>query len=359
MDIETLTASFAIPRNPTDKYADTPAGSPFHSETQLPKIGDRTGSASIKSYRSLAMLHRGLLALHRPGRGAALGRACWASSRSASSLRDRLLPKLPKGYWLPTIAVGCFTIVSSGALFDLAIRWISRREEDSDEWVEDWDEQLLEDGGFPEDIAAALAAGRGLRQSYDHVGTRHVFFVRHAQPGDGEPLTSLGIRQAEATAQRLQSQIVNLKRKVIFHSPAPEAKATADIIQKTLGKVRTKESPLLAEGIPVVPSPAPEQLQEIPHEVLASDGARAEGALRTHVWRPAGGPDASAEVVIGHGNLIRYLVCRALQLSPLVWSRFAAGHSTISWIEIRSDGAVLLREFGSAGHLPQELQSYR
>ncbi|OLQ09481.1 hypothetical protein AK812_SmicGene6915 [Symbiodinium microadriaticum] len=138
------------------------------------------------------MLHRGLQALRRPGRGVTLGRTWWSPSRSASSLRDRLLPKLPKGYWLPTIAVGCFTIVSSGALFDLAIRWISRREEDSDEWMEDWDEQLLEDGGFPEDIAAALAAGRGLRQIHENVGTRHVFFIRHAQPGDGELAAQLG-----------------------------------------------------------------------------------------------------------------------------------------------------------------------
>ncbi|CAE7749468.1 pgam5 [Symbiodinium microadriaticum] len=255
------------------------------------------------------MLHRGLQALRRPGRGVTLGRTWWSPSRSASSLRDRLLPKLPKGYWLPTIAVGCFTIVSSGALFDLAIRWISRREEDSDEWMEDWDEQLLEDGGFPEDIAAALAAGRGLRQIHENVGTRHVFFIRHAQPGDGEPLTPLGRRQAEATAQRLQSQIANCKRKVIFHSPAPEAKATAEIIQKALGKVRTKESPLLAEGIPVVArqgvetdnpqvsgltvavltageQAAQEGNREVSSwEVLTSDGARAEGALRTHVVR--------------------------------------------------------------------------
>ncbi|CAE7205318.1 pgam5 [Symbiodinium pilosum] len=154
-------------------------------------------------------------------------------------------------------------------------------------------------------------------------------------------------------------QIGNLKRKVIFHSPAPEAKATAEAIQKALGKVRTKESPLLAEGIPMVPSPAPEQLETIPAEILANDGARAEGALRTHVWQPSGGVDTTAEVVVGHGNSIRYMLCRALQLSPAVWSRFAAGHCTISWIEIRSDGAVVLREFGGAGHLPQELQSYR
>ncbi|OLQ09480.1 hypothetical protein AK812_SmicGene6916 [Symbiodinium microadriaticum] len=48
-----------------------------------------------------------------------------------------------------------------------------------------------------------------------------------------------------------------------------------------------------------------------------------------------------------------------LLLLLLVWSRFAANHSTISWIEIRSDGAVLLREFAAAAAAAAELQSYR
>ena len=62
---------------------------------------------------------------------------------------------------------------------------------------------------------------------------------------------------------------------------------------------------------------------------------------------------------------------RALQLNPHAWARLAANHATVSWLEVQSDGLaprpivsrrpfleVKLREFGSSGHLPVELQTY-
>mmetsp|Transcript_59238 Transcript_59238/g.183988 ORF Transcript_59238/g.183988 Transcript_59238/m.183988 type:complete len:110 (-) Transcript_59238:19-348(-) len=87
---------------------------------------------------------------------------------------------------------------------------------------------------------------------------------------------------------------------------------------------------------------------------------RAEGALRALLWRPSGSrPDeASVEIVVSHGNLIRYLVCRALQLPPTAWSRLAAFHCAVTWIDVDSEGGVALREFGGVGHLPPELMTY-
>ncbi|CAL1132693.1 unnamed protein product [Cladocopium goreaui] len=256
------------------------------------------------------------------------------------------------------IAVGCLAAVSAGAIYDLTSRWVGRQ--DDEEWLEDWEEELADEAGVPPEIAASFVVARELRQASDPlVGTRHLIFVRHGQPSDGvEQLSEIGLQQAELTAVRLATQIKDVKYKVIFHSSAEEAKATAKIIKKSLGKVALKESPLLAEGVPLVPSPAPEVLRELPAEALVGDMSRAEGALRTHLWRPAGGPESSAEVIVAHGNVIRYVICRALQLNPSAWSRFAAGHATISWLEIQSDGLVKLREFGGSGHLPLDIRTY-
>lgn len=77
-------------------------------------------------------------------------------------------------------------------------------------------------------------------------------------------------------------------------------------------QVGFKESLLLSEGVPSVPSPAP---TELPAEEILSHMARAEGALRTHLWCPPGGPESSAEVIVTHGNLIRYLICSQLIIS--------------------------------------------
>ncbi|CAJ1375093.1 unnamed protein product [Effrenium voratum] len=291
----------------------------------------------------------------------ALGRAVAFPGRRGWSLSQRYsstgVTSQITGKRLASVAVGCLAFVSAGAVYDLMSQWVSKRIEE--EWAEDWDEELADEEGAPKEMAAAFALARSLRYQRSNVGTRHLLFVRHAQPGEEAELSPLGLQQAELAAQRIFSQVGLSKYKVIFHAPSAEAKATADVIQKRLGKVLAKESDLLVEGVPMVPDPAPEQLQQLPKDVLFKDMVRAEGALRTHLWRPAGGPESTAEIVVGHGNQMRYVLCRALQLNPNVWSRFAAGHATVSWLEISSDGSVLLREFGGSGHLPPELRTYR
>eukprot|EP00930_Biecheleria_cincta_P085330 TRINITY_DN74723_c0_g1_i1.p1 TRINITY_DN74723_c0_g1~~TRINITY_DN74723_c0_g1_i1.p1 ORF type:complete len:314 (-),score=58.32 TRINITY_DN74723_c0_g1_i1:59-1000(-) len=288
-----------------------------------------------------------------------------SSRRLASSFVERAL-RAPKGYFMPRIAVGTLAAVSAGAAFDLLLRWVSKppaeyMDGEDWSWVSDWDKQLEADaaGELPPQTAAAIAAAEKICRAADRsVGRRHLIFVRHAQPGDGKPLSVLGERQAELTAARLAKQFG--PEAVVFHSGAAEAKATAETIGRVLGKAKVKESPLLREGIPLVPSPSPEGLESLPEEELFCDAARAEGALRAHLWRPTGQqPEkTSVEVVVGHGNMIRYLVCRCLQLPPTAWSRMAANHGTVSWLEIGSDGSVLLREFGSAGHLSKDLLTY-
>ncbi|CAK9103905.1 unnamed protein product, partial [Durusdinium trenchii] len=123
---------------------------------------------------------------------------------------------------------------------------------------QDWEERLAEQQSSSGEFGAVSVLGMELRQgNHKDVGTRHLVFVRHAQPGHGEPLSDVGLQQAELLAQRLSVQTSDAKYKVVFHSPAPEAKATAKILKQCFGKVKMKESSLLAEDVPMVPSPAP------------------------------------------------------------------------------------------------------
>ncbi|CAK9075691.1 unnamed protein product [Durusdinium trenchii] len=194
------------------------------------------------------------------------------------------------------VAVGCLAAVSAGAVYDLTSQWLSQK--DDEEWIEDWEERLAEQQSSSGEFGAVSVLGMELRQeNHKDVGTRHLVFVRHAQPGHGEPLSDVGLQQAELLAQRLSVQTSDAKYKVVFHSPAPEAKATAKILKQCFGKVKMKESSLLAEDVPMVPSPAPEALLQLSPEAVLNDLARAEGALRTHLWRPTGGPHSSVEAV--------------------------------------------------------------
>ena len=55
---------------------------------------------------------------------------------------------------------------------------------------------------------------------------------------------------------------------------------------------------------------------------------------------------------VTHANVIRYFVCRALQLPPEAWLRMSLHNGSITWLSIRPDGLVFVRELGDTGHMP-------
>lgn len=277
---------------------------------------------------------------------------------------------------MPRIAVGATSVIGSVALYELLSRSLGSQEfapvVDVGAWDAAWDRGAM--ASSSEESGNAVAQ---LRSGADaQVARRHVVFVRHAQPaghGGGKAarnseLTATGTKQAELTGQRLKQVFDEVS--AVYHSGSKEAKATAEVIHRVLVEGVSKdqapvlvESQLLAEGIPTRPSPAPAALGDVSEAELKADGVRAEEAFRALIWRPQGKGEeqqglATVEVVVGHGNVIRYLLCRALQCPSSGWSRLAANHCTISWLDIGCDGIVALREFGGSGHLPPDLITY-
>ena len=60
------------------------------------------------------------------------------------------------------------------------------------------------------------------------------------------------------------------------------------------------------------------------------------------------------EVIVCHMNVIRYFVCRALQLPPEAWLRMRGDNCGLTEIIIYDDGRVSLGRFGDQGHLTIE-----
>lgn len=63
-------------------------------------------------------------------------------------------------------------------------------------------------------------------------------------------------------------------------------------------------------------------------------------------------------ILVCHGNVIRYMVMRALQLPGCAWLRWATYNAGITWISIDAKGYVSCREFGNVGHLPADMITY-
>jgi serine/threonine-protein phosphatase PGAM5 len=129
------------------------------------------------------------------------------------------------------------------------------------------------------------------------------------------------------------------------------ARETAQIIAASLPGIPMESTDLIREGAPIPPEPPVASWR--PGAQYFEDGARIEAAFRRFIHRAD--PDQekdSYEIIVCHANVIRYFVCRALQLPPEAWLRMSLHHSSITWLTIRPNGLVSLRTLGDSGHIP-------
>jgi serine/threonine-protein phosphatase PGAM5 len=60
------------------------------------------------------------------------------------------------------------------------------------------------------------------------------------------------------------------------------------------------------------------------------------------------------EIIVCHGNVIRYFFMRALQLPPEAWLRLCTFNCSLTYFTIRSGGGVSCRMLGDIGHLDMD-----
>lgn len=190
------------------------------------------------------------------------------------------------------------------------------------------------------------------------MGKRILHLVRHGQYSrDPEQLTALGLAQAECLAARLAEEPIA----TIHTSVLPRAQQTSEVLKRVLPKVSLRKSKLLVEGIPCTPrwKDVPErlagQLAARPLEEWAKEVERVEESFRTFVR--ATREQERVEVLVFHGNWIRALACRALDLPLGAWWDLDIQHCSITTIEVRPNRIVLVR-FNETGHLPKQMRTY-
>lgn len=209
---------------------------------------------------------------------------------------------------------------------------------------------------------------------------RIIVLVRHGQYNDkGQDdseryLTDLGREQADLTGKRLaemykhyQSKMAldenenQLKLNVSFiQSTMSRATETAQIILKHFPGTTATNCDLIREGAPCEPIPAISPLLWNPSpQAFFEDGARIEAGFRKHIHRAE--PDQkndSLEIIVCHANVIRYFVCRALQLPPEAWLRFSLHNGSFTVMSIQPNGRVSVSILGEAGHFPVEKMTF-
>lgn len=249
-----------------------------------------------------------------------------------------------------------------------------------------------------------------------HGVTRHIILIRHGQYDERHPddhkrvLTPLGRKQAELTGKRLAEMIQGINEqfgpchvKVLRVSDMARAKETAEIIAKELPDwvERAEPDALLNEGRPCHTIPGGRVSQKV-IEKTDQGHKRIEEAFRKYFYRAdlplcdkgeekkeedvsnvdkredhaltasdekkdslQGSskelefhPQHEFEIIVCHANVIRYFLCRALQLPPEAWLRLCTFNCSLNYITIRPTGSVSVRMLGDIGHLGYEYSTF-
>ncbi|XP_059977984.1 serine/threonine-protein phosphatase PGAM5, mitochondrial isoform X6 [Lagenorhynchus albirostris] len=195
-------------------------------------------------------------------------------------------------------------------------------------------------------------------------------WARAARPGPGvwdpnwdrrEPLSLVNLRKRnlEPGEEELASRLDHYKAKatrhifLIRHSQYHvDASLEKDRTLTPLGVCKVSTD-LLREGAPIEPDPPVSHWK--PEAVYYEDGARIEAAFRNYIHRAdTKQQEDSYEIFICHANVIRYIVCRALQFPPEGWLRLSLNNGSITHLVVRPDGRVALRTLGDTGFMPPD-----
>jgi serine/threonine-protein phosphatase PGAM5 len=200
----------------------------------------------------------------------------------------------------------------------------------------------------------AIAPISLIRAAETGTATHTIYLVRHgmydfvdkADDKTANALNALGRDQAALVADRLAA--LPVKFNSIVSSQFTRARETGDIIAAKLGATCGRDA-FLNECTPPGVGVA-----------ATSIDAGAEAQLQQAWTRFAVPTPATAthDVLVCHGNVIRWFVCKALGVDLQQWSRMEIANASLTVITIRSDGTTRLNVFSEIGHVPIAKQTW-
>lgn len=181
------------------------------------------------------------------------------------------------------------------------------------------------------------------------LGTRTLLLVRHGQYGheDDGRLTELGRDQAQKTGEWIGANLAGQRIDALWSSTLPRARETANILARSLAGAKVRSIGVLREGMY-----SKVKGYEIPPSERQEDRARADAAYE-RFFRTS--RTDRLEIVVCHGNLIRYLVCRAIDVPVVRWTRMNSNHCSMTRVLVRETGAVRVVSYNETAHLPPEM----
>jgi serine/threonine-protein phosphatase PGAM5 len=190
-------------------------------------------------------------------------------------------------------------------------------------------------------------------------GTRTLYLIRHgeydqADPRDeevGRGLVPLGREQSKVVGRRLARMPEAVT--ALHASTMTRARETAEIVGREL-HLAPQPDPDLRECTP--PTTREDILKTLEPGEADSCRTRIERAVARY-FSPSPAGDVH-EVLVCHGNVIRWFVCRALGVDPTAWGNMSIANASVTVIRVLPDGRTRLVSYDDVGHLPTKLRTY-
>jgi serine/threonine-protein phosphatase PGAM5 len=183
---------------------------------------------------------------------------------------------------------------------------------------------------------------------------RTIILVRHGSYVEdsavdvkvGPHLSPIGVAQAQLVGARLAGQPAHID--AMFVSPMQRARDTAAAIAGDFPGRRFQVVDDLAECVP--PTRRPEIMAHEKPKDLADCTAQLDRVF-ARFFKPASGHERT-DLLVCHGDVIRYMVTRALGVDTKAWLEMSVGNASITKIRVEADGRFKVISVGDVGHLP-------
>jgi len=195
----------------------------------------------------------------------------------------------------------------------------------------------------------------------DAKGIRTVYLIRHgeydqADTSDsdiGKKLTPLGIAQARLVSARLKEMPVEFTS--LTSSTMTRARETAMVINEEFPMLALIQDSLICECTP--PSWRKELMAGVDTTEREICIANIELAFNKY-FIPSTDEDARHDLIICHGNVIRYFVTKVLNVNALSWLEMSITNCSLTIIRILPDGRKKLDTFSDYGHIPENMRTF-
>lgn len=207
--------------------------------------------------------------------------------------------------------------------------------------------------------APAASPAAAVDSSKSGRGIHYVYLIRHgiydrdttADDRVGNALNALGHQQAHSIGTRLAK--LPVRPGTLISSDLTRARETADDMGAELRMASTRDT-LLRECTPT--SDRADYMSNHSAEEIALCDANLAAAFAKYA-RPTPGADRH-DVLVCHGNVIRWFVGRALGLDVKRWHVMEIANGSLTILAVHPDGTARLVIFSDVGHLAPAQQTW-